>query len=92
MIIRIIFGQNAELWCPGGEIKFIASMIEQSAEFASQCLWFTSLVSKKDNLKPLYKLLEKAKVAEVRTIDMAQGQKVSRFIAWSFIKKSQRRL
>ena len=85
-------GQNAELWCPGGEMKFIANMIEQSVEFADQCLWFSSLVSKKDNLKPLYKLLEKAKVAEVRTIDMAQGQKTSRFIAWSFIENDQRRL
>ncbi|OUR88244.1 23S rRNA (adenine(1618)-N(6))-methyltransferase [Gammaproteobacteria bacterium 42_54_T18] len=85
-------GQNAELWCPGGEMKFIANMIEQSVEFADQCLWFSSLVSKKDNLKPLYKLLEKAKVAEAKTIDMAQGQKTSRFIAWSFIENDQRRL
>jgi len=85
-------GQNAELWCPGGEMKFIANMIGQSVEFADQCLWFSSLVSKKDNLKPLYKLLEKAKVAEVKTIDMAQGQKTSRFIAWSFIENDQRRL
>lgn len=85
-------GQNAELWCPGGEIKFIANMIEQSVEFADQCLWFSSLVSKKDNLKPLYKLLQKAKVAEVKTIDMAQGQKATRFIAWSFVEKGQRGL
>jgi 23S rRNA (adenine1618-N6)-methyltransferase len=85
-------GQNAELWCPGGEITFIAKMIEQSAEFSDQCLWFSSLVSKKDNLKPLYKLLEKTHVNEVKTINMAQGQKVSRFIAWSFIEKKQRRL
>jgi 23S rRNA (adenine1618-N6)-methyltransferase len=85
-------GQNTELWCPGGEMQFIASMIEQSVEFADQCLWFSSLVSKKDNLKPLCKLLEKAKVAEFKVIDMAQGQKVSRFIAWTFIEKNQRRL
>lgn len=86
-------GQNAELWCPGGEVKFIASMIEQSAEFADQCLWFSSLVSKRDNLKPLYRILENSvKCFEVKTIDMAQGQKVSRFIAWTFIKKSQRHL
>jgi len=83
-------GQNAELWCPGGEVKFIALMIEQSVEFAEQCLWFTSLVSKKDNLKPLYKLLEKVGAVEVKTVNMAQGQKVSRFIAWSFIEKGQR--
>jgi 23S rRNA (adenine1618-N6)-methyltransferase len=83
-------GQNAELWCPGGEVKFIATMIEQSAEFAVQCRWFTSLVSKKDNLRPLYKILGKAKVADFRTVEMAQGQKTSRFIAWTYMGKRQR--
>tara|TARA_R110000765_G_scaffold42589_3_gene89847 strand:- start:528 stop:1454 length:927 start_codon:yes stop_codon:yes gene_type:complete len=85
-------GQNAELWCPGGEIKFIASMVEQSMEFAKQCLWFSSLVSKKDNLQPLYRILKKAKVADYKVVEMAQGQKTSRFIAWTYIKKDQRSL
>ena len=67
-------------------------MVEQSIEFADQCLWFSSLVSKKDNLKPLYKILRKAKVTDVKVVEMAQGQKVSRFIAWTYVKKSQRRL
>lgn len=83
-------GQNAELWCPGGEIKFIARMVEQSIEFADQCLWFTSLVSKKDNLQPLNRILGKAKVVDFGTFEMAQGQKTSRFIAWTFIRKGQR--
>jgi 23S rRNA (adenine1618-N6)-methyltransferase len=85
-------GQNAELWCPGGEIKFIARMVEQSIEFADQCLWFTSLVSKKDNLQPLYRILGKAKVADFKVIEMAQGQKTSRFIAWTYMKQKQRSL
>ena len=85
-------GQNAELWCPGGEIKFIASMVEQSMEFAEQCLWFTSLVSKKDNLQPLSRILEKAKVANFKVIEMAQGQKTSRFVAWTYVKENQRQL
>ena len=85
-------GQNAELWCPGGEIKFIASMVEQSMEFAKQCLWFSSLVSKKDNLQPLYRILKKVKVADYKVVEMAQGQKTSRFIAWTYIKKDQRSL
>ena len=83
-------GQNAELWCPGGEIKFIARMVEQSMEFADQCLWFSSLVSKKDNLQPLHRILGKAKVADFKVVEMAQGQKTSRFIAWTYIMKSQR--
>lgn len=85
-------GQNAELWCPGGEIKFIARMIEQSMEFAGQCLWFSSLVSKKDNLKTLEKILGKAKVFDFKVVEMAQGQKTSRFIAWTYFKESQRSL
>jgi 23S rRNA (adenine1618-N6)-methyltransferase len=85
-------GQNAELWCPGGEIGFIARMIEQSMVFADQCLWFTSLVSKKDNLQPLFRLLKKARVAEFKTVEMAQGQKTSRFIAWTYHPESQRSL
>lgn len=83
-------GQNAELWYPGGEVKFIARMIGQSAQFANQCLWFTSLVSKKDNLEPLHRLLGKSRVADVKVVDMAQGQKTSRFIAWTYMTKNQR--
>lgn len=85
-------GQNAELWCPGGEIGFIARMIEQSMTFADQCLWFTCLVSKNDNLKPLFRLLKKAKVVEFKVVEMAQGQKTSRFIAWTYYPERQRAL
>lgn len=85
-------GQNAELWCPGGEIRFIASMVEQSMEFGDQCLWFTSLVSKKNNLKPLHRILGKAGVADYKVVEMAQGQKTSRFIAWTYWAQNQRAL
>jgi len=67
-------------------------MIEQSKDFADQCLWFTSLVSQKDSLKPLSRILSKARVAEFRTVDMAQGQKISRFIAWTYYPTKQRSL
>ncbi len=86
-------GQNNELWCPGGEMKFIARMIEQSHDFAHQCLWFTSLVSKKDNLQTLSRILRKSRVVECKVVEMAQGQKTSRFIAWTYtLKKNRARL
>jgi 23S rRNA (adenine1618-N6)-methyltransferase len=85
-------GQNAELWYPGGEIGFIARMVEQSINFADQCLWFTCLVSKKDNLRPLSRLLKKAKVVEFKVGEMAQGQKTSRFIAWTYYPERHRAL
>lgn len=77
-------GQSNELWCEGGELKFIQRMILESKEYAHQITWFSSLVSKKDNLTQIYKSLRKQGVTDVKTVEMAQGQKVSRFVAWRF--------
>ncbi len=77
-------GQKAELWCQGGELAFIRQMIKESIRYQQQVLWFTCLVSKKEHLSKLKFYLKKAQVKEVKIIDMAQGQKSSRFIAWCF--------
>lgn len=77
-------GQKAELWCEGGELKFISDMINESQDFSKQVLWFTCLVSKKDNIAPLKQALKQVHAKQVKVVDMAQGQKISRFIAWSF--------
>lgn len=84
-------GQQSELWCEGGELAFISKMIEESALFSSQILWFTCLVSKQENLFKLNSLLNKVKAVEIKIIDMAQGQKISRILAWTFIPKEKRR-
>ena len=83
-------GNNNELWCEGGEVQFITTMIAESEEFAQQVLWFTSLVSKKDSLSALEAKLKTYPIAEYKIIDMAQGQKVSRFLAWSYFDKETR--
>ncbi|PHR85424.1 MAG: 23S rRNA (adenine(1618)-N(6))-methyltransferase RlmF [Colwellia sp.] len=80
-------GQKAELWCQGGELSFIGKMIRESVHYQNQVLWFTCLVSKKDHLSKLKLYLKKAQVKEVKIINMAQGQKISRFIAWRFTQK-----
>lgn len=77
-------GQKAELWCPGGELTFIQKMIKESQTYQKQVLWFTCLVSKKDHLSKLKLNLKKSQARQVKVINMAQGQKISRFIAWSF--------
>jgi len=82
-------GQNAELWCNGGEIGFVTQMIYESAKYASQCLWFTTLVSKKENLSSIYKILKKVNAVSVKTIEMSQGQKNSRIVAWSFLNEKE---
>lgn len=81
-------GQNAELWCEGGELTFIKQMIYESAKYPMQCLWFTTLVSKQSNLRTLYKTLNLV-AARHKTIEMSQGQKTSRFIAWTFLSEEQ---
>lgn len=82
-------GQKAELWCEGGEITFLKRMIHESQEFSQQVMWFTSLVSKNDNVKPLKKLLNQIGAKQVKVVSMSQGQKVSRLIAWSFLSNEQ---
>jgi 23S rRNA (adenine1618-N6)-methyltransferase len=77
-------GHHNELYCEGGEYAFIARMIEQSQAYGAQVGWFTSLVSKKENLHGLYQKLNLCKAKEVKTVNMAQGQKVTRFVAWRF--------
>ncbi len=77
-------GVNNELWCDGGEIAFITNMIYESVQFKNQSLWFSTLVSKKENLKTIYKLLKKVGAIDVKTIDLSQGNKTSRLVFWSF--------
>ena len=82
-------GQSNELWCEGGEMAFIRRMIRDSRQFAQQCLWFTTLVSKQDNLPLIYAALERVAPRAVFTLDMAQGQKISRIVAWSFYPETE---
>jgi len=84
-------GQNTELWYEGGEFAFITQMIYESVKYPLQVFWFTTLVSKKDNLKSIYKTLNKVGAVEIKTIEMAQGQKTSRFVAWTFLSKKQQK-
>jgi 23S rRNA (adenine1618-N6)-methyltransferase len=77
-------GQANELWCNGGESLFIKRMIKQSVTVKNQVDWFTTLVSKKENLPKIVKHLDKIK-ADYKVIDMAQGHKRSRIVAWRFI-------
>ena len=64
---------------------FLKKLIRESQTFSEQCRWFTSLVSKIDNVKPARKLINKLGAIETREIEMAQGNKITRILAWTFI-------
>ena len=83
-------GGGTELWCNGGERAFVKRMVEQSADIPKRVMWFSSLVSKAENLQHVEAALKKARVVESRTIPMAQGQKQSRFVAWTFCGNGER--
>ena len=86
--VKLNFGGKAnELWCDGGELVFIVKMIKESKLFSSQVEYYTSLVSKKENLDSIYRELKKHKVKDFKTIEMTQGQKITRIVLWSFISK-----
>ena len=78
-------GQGAELWCKGGEQLFLKKLIRESQKYSTQCRWFTSLVSKTDNVKPAKKLIRKLGAVDVREIEMKQGKKLTRVLAWTFV-------
>lgn len=83
-------GQNGELWCFGGEEKFISDMIRQSATYSHNCLWFSTLVSKREHLESIYSALKKVNPVIVKTIPMGQGNKISRIVAWTFFTKDEK--
>lgn len=82
-------GQSNELYCTGGEKTFVSRIISESSHVAQQCLWFTTLISKEANLPDLYGALKNVNVAQIETLNMAQGQKKSRVVAWTFLNAVQ---
>lgn len=82
-------GQANELWCPGGEVAFIKTMIRESKIHAKKVLWFSTLVSKKESLSAIYKALKLVDPSRVETIEMQQGQKVTRIVVWTFLSSKQ---
>lgn len=86
---RNFSGQQHELWCDGGELQFIRNMITESQLLKQQVCWFSCLVSQQKHIAPLQKLLREVCAAQQLVIDMRQGNKVSRILAWSFLNETQ---
>lgn len=84
-------GQSNELWCEGGELQFVKQLILESQKFAKNCVWFTTLISKKEHLSSLYRLLKKQKVEEIKTIQMGQGNKISHLLAWTYFSVEEKK-
>jgi len=84
-------GISSELIFEGGEYQFIQNMIQESKKFSNNFYWFSSLVSKKENLKGIYQSLDKIEANQVKTIPMGTENKVSRIVAWTFLSKNEQK-
>ncbi len=87
--VRNFSGVHTELWCEGGERQFISNMITESVAYQNQCLWFTSMLSKSENIHALADKIDSVNAYEARIIEMSQGNKISRIIAWTFLDEKQ---
>lgn len=77
-------GKANELWCEGGELAFIQRMVKESVLVKDNIQWFTCLVSKSAHLKAIKTSINYYEAAQCKVVDMGQGSKISRFIAWTF--------
>jgi 23S rRNA (adenine1618-N6)-methyltransferase len=84
-------GMTHELYCEGGELKFIRDMVAESFFYARKVYWFTTLVSRQEHVHELRRALHRVRPTEVKVINMSQGQKSSRILAWTFLDGQQQR-
>lgn len=83
-------GQNAELFVEGGEQEFVRRIVEQSRSFSKQCLWFTSVVSRVENVRPIEKAIREAGARMTEILTSVQGQKRSRILCWTYLDEPVR--
>lgn len=88
---RNFSGKQQELWYKGGEKAFVHTYLYESSFFKTQCFWYSTLVSKKENLKSMYASLKKLNATEIKTIQMLQGNKITRIVAWTFLTKEEQK-
>lgn len=88
-VTRNFAGQAHELCFEGGEKAFLHTYLYESSLFKTQCFWFTSLVSNKDNIKSMEISLNKLGATVFKVIKMNQGNKNSRVVAWTFLTKKE---
>ena len=90
-VIRNFSGKLNELCYKGGEKAFVHNYLYESSLFKTNCFWYTTLVSKKENVKSMYLSLNKLGATEIKTILIQLGNKTSRIVAWTFLTKDEQK-
>ena len=82
--VRNFSGNNNELWYVGGEKAFLHNYLYESSLYKDKSSWFTSLVSKKENVESMEKSSKKLGATKFKVIPMRQGNKVTRIVCWKY--------
>lgn len=82
--VRNFSGNSNELWYVGGEKAFLHTYLYESSLMPKASIWFTSLVSKKENVESLQNSFKKLGGKTFKVIPMNQGNKVTRIVCWQF--------
>ncbi|TXE10816.1 23S rRNA (adenine(1618)-N(6))-methyltransferase RlmF [Gelidibacter salicanalis] len=88
-VVRNFSGTPTELCYAGGEKAFLHTYLYESSQYKQQCFWFTSLVSNVNHVESMRASLKKLGATEFQVVDMIQGNKVSRIVAWSFLSTEE---
>jgi 23S rRNA A1618 N6-methylase RlmF len=84
---RVCRATDGELKCPGGEMQFLRTMINESREHPLRVRWYTSMLGKKTTFKAVSAVLKAlADVQEVKSTFFDQGQIRRWGVAWTFHK------
>lgn len=90
-LVKNFSGKHYELCYTGGEKAFVHNYLYESSLFKTKCFWYSTLVSKKENVKSMHTSLNKLGATEIKTILMQLGNKTSRIVAWTFLTNEQKK-
>lgn len=90
-VVRNFSGTPKELCYAGGEKAFLHNYLYESSHYKQQCFWYTSLVSNVSHVRSMEASLKKLGATEFQVLDMIQGNKVSRVVAWSFLTPEEQK-
>lgn len=88
-VVRNFSGTPTELCYAGGEKAFLHNYLYESSQYKQQCFWFTSLVSNVNHVESMRASLKKLGATQFEVLDMIQGNKMSRIVAWSFLTEDE---
>uniref|UniRef100_A0A1B0C222 U6 snRNA m(6)A methyltransferase n=1 Tax=Glossina palpalis gambiensis TaxID=67801 RepID=A0A1B0C222_9MUSC len=77
-------GFTEELFCEGGEVKFVEKIITESLMYAKEIRIFTTMLGHKSSLSKVLDILKENKIQQFCSTEFHQGNTTRWGIAWSF--------